>query len=169
LVGCFGTFASSIEQAHVDIKLSHSDPGSFRPFNDFRGLRTAAPGRGFFWISLCETQEWRQPTQVRRPGSDTLVSDTFIPAHTRAESEDQRELGLCVARLRIDGDDVALDRKAALQPGWYAPQFAQDAFARRWTKGVAWLPTGARIVIVDLAGFGYYWRMPEGNVAALFA
>lgn len=88
----------------------------------------------------------------------TLNSNVFIPAHTRAESDDGRELGLCVARLQIDGENVALDADALTGLGWHEPECDDGRFQRRWTRRAAQLPAGARLVLVDLAGLGYYWR-----------
>ena len=87
-----------------------------------------------------------------------LKSNTFVPAHTRAESFDDRELGLCVARLQIDGDEVALEDATPFARDWFGPETEEGKFVRRWTRGEALLPAGARLAMVDLAGHGYYWR-----------
>jgi hypothetical protein len=89
-----------------------------------------------------------------------LVSRAFVPAHMFADSRDERTLGLCVARLQIDGADVALD---ALGEGWQAAEPGQ-----RWTNGSAALPAKTQLVIVDLAGVGCYGLAPRNNVVALF-
>ena len=89
-----------------------------------------------------------------------LHSNTFVPAHTIPESRDDRKLGLCVSRLHIDGDDVALDGPADLPTVWREAELAGKTFARRWTRGAAMLPAGTRLVVVDLAGDGYCWRGP---------
>ena len=44
-----------------------------------------------------------------------LRSNVFVPAHTLTENPDQRELGLCLARLQIDGCAVALDSDGRLR------------------------------------------------------
>ena len=98
-----------------------------------------------------------------------LRSNVFVPAHTIAESVDSRELGICVAQLRIDGETVALDCDEACTVGWREAEFVHGIFARRWTSGAALLPAGARNVIVDLAGIGYYWLAPPERLAALSA
>jgi hypothetical protein len=95
-------------------------------------------------------------------------SNSFVPAFTTPESTDVRELGLCVARLQIDGDELALDRDDLFNSGWHEAEREQGRAARRWTNGAARLPGGGRIVIVDLGGFGLYWREPIANVVALF-
>lgn len=97
-----------------------------------------------------------------------LLSNVFVPADI-AHGADPRELGLCVGRLQIDGEDVDLERDAALGSGWHEAEYDNGAFARRWTTGKASLTAGARLVMVDLEGFGYYWVEPKDNVVALFA
>jgi hypothetical protein len=101
-------------------------------------------------------------------GSESVVlkSNTFIPAHALAESGDERELGLCVARLQIDGGDVALEDEALAAFGWHGPEGEAGRFQRRWTHRKAALPAGARLVVVDLAGQGYYWREPINDVVS---
>ena len=94
-----------------------------------------------------------------------LKSKTFIPAHARAESFDDRDLGLCVARLQIEGDDVALEDATLSACDWYGPETDAGKFARRWTRGEALLPAGARLVLINLAGHGYYWREPVETAA----
>ena len=90
-----------------------------------------------------------------------LCSNVFIPGRTLAESADPRELGLCIGRLQIDGSDAELDSEAFDAPGWHEAEFANGRFSRRWTSGATPIPPGARIVIVDLAGVGYYWRRSD--------
>jgi len=82
-----------------------------------------------------------------------MVSRTFIPAHTRPQSSDTRALGICVSRLQIDGEDIALDGQSGFQDGWHEGEPGQ-----RWTQGEAPLPANTRLVVIDLAGRGHYWR-----------
>jgi hypothetical protein len=96
-----------------------------------------------------------------------LNSRAFTPAHVLPASTDDRSLGLCVARVQIDGEDIALDA-ADLAEGWHDPEGGDGAPARRWTNGAARLRPGARFVIVDLGGSGLYWRAPGDAVVALF-
>ncbi|MCW2316747.1 hypothetical protein M2322_002295 [Rhodoblastus acidophilus] len=99
-----------------------------------------------------------------------LTSRVFTPAHVLPASADDRALGLCVTRLQIDGDEIALD-STELDEGWHAPEGAAGAPERRWTRGAARLRPGARCVIVDLAPGGPYWRAPDAPldpVVALF-
>ncbi len=98
----------------------------------------------------------------------TLRSNVFIPAHTVAECADSRELGLCVRRLQVDGMALRLDDEVCM-PGWHAAELADGRVSYRWTKGVTPLASGARIVIVDLAGAGHYWRDAGEDVLARFA
>ena len=92
-----------------------------------------------------------------------LRSKTFVPAHTQPESQDTRNLGLCVTHLLVDGEPTALDTPD-LTEGWHVPEGGW-----RWTDGEARLPPGARSVTVDLAVAGpRYWRDPVESVVALF-
>jgi autotransporter passenger strand-loop-strand repeat protein len=95
-----------------------------------------------------------------------LCSRAFIPATVFPGSEDLRALGLSVARLQIDRDEVDLGQDDAPGAGWHAPEREGVFFTRRWTNGSAALPPGARFVMVDLASEGLYWREPEGAAAA---
>ena len=87
-----------------------------------------------------------------------MKSNTFVPAHTQAGSFDDRELGLCVARLQIDGDEVALDDARLDTGGWHECEHGEIGVARRWTRGSSLLISRARIVVIELGGRGYYWR-----------
>jgi hypothetical protein len=87
-----------------------------------------------------------------------LCSRTFVPAHVLLESNDLRVLGICVARLQIDGETVALDDEDVLRSGWHEVEGFPDGFRQRWTTGRTSLPAGLRLLVVDLAGRGYYWR-----------
>jgi Hint domain/Subtilase family len=96
-----------------------------------------------------------------------LRSKTFVPAEVTPESMDRRELGLCIGRLDIDGERVEPCGAPGL--GWREPEIANGRFRHRWTSGATPLPSGARIVIVELAGFGKYWRSVEEEMAARLA
>jgi hypothetical protein len=99
----------------------------------------------------------------------TLRSNVFTPAHTVAESTDPRELGICVGHLQIDGSTVALGCDETCASGWHEAEFADGDFSHRWTTGETPLPTGTRIVIIDLAGDGHYWRRHMDRFVALSA
>jgi hypothetical protein len=96
-----------------------------------------------------------------------LASKVFVPMHTRADSTDSRELGLCIGNLQIDGDDVVLENDELCASGWRPAEHQDGRFSRRWTTGLAALPSGTRVVIIELAGEGYYWRDPLSNVVTL--
>jgi uncharacterized membrane protein len=92
-----------------------------------------------------------------------LTSRTFIPAHNVAESADPRLLGVCVGRLQIDGEEIALNDAAPIGEGWRDLEPG-----RRWTQGEALLPANSRLVVIDLAGDGHYWQaLPTANIVAL--
>jgi hypothetical protein len=94
-----------------------------------------------------------------------LCSEVHIPGHVLAESCDGRELGLAVGRMQIDGEAFSLDEDEACGSGWRAAEFDGGRFARRWTQGAATLPAGARCVIIELAGWGEYWRHHQDGVS----
>ncbi|MBV9859867.1 MAG: Hint domain-containing protein [Alphaproteobacteria bacterium] len=85
-----------------------------------------------------------------------LVSHCFVPAHTIPASADPRSLGLCVGRLQLDGRDIPLDEEA-LDAGWHRPE-RYPSHVHRWTAGHTPLPAGTRLVLIDLAGHGLYWK-----------
>jgi len=85
-----------------------------------------------------------------------LASRTWVPAHMRPRENDTRLLGVAVARLMLDGRDVALDSPALAQ-GWHK---AEPDW--RWTDGHGVLPVaGARVLAFDLAMVGDYWATPS--------
>jgi len=96
-----------------------------------------------------------------------LASKVFVPMHTRADSRDDRELGLCIGNLQVDGDEVPLERDEVCASGWHPAEDQDGQFSHRWTSGPAPLPSGTRVVIMELAGEGYYWRDPLDNVVTL--
>ena len=87
-----------------------------------------------------------------------LASRVWVPAQLLSASTDARRLGVCVRRLLLDGQEMALDDHL-LTEGWDKPE--QDAAgAQRWTNGCAVLPGGVRTVEVQLDGFATYWAWP---------
>ncbi len=82
-----------------------------------------------------------------------LVSRRWVPAHLSPESQDDRELGVCVARIEIDGAEVAL---GMLTAGWHGFDVSGGT-SYRWTNGSAALPSHARRVVVELCGSARYW------------
>jgi hypothetical protein len=81
-----------------------------------------------------------------------LMSRTFIPAHTVADSSDKRKLGVCVKRLQVDEEELSLDYGCQEKEGWSILEANH-----RWTTGATLLKPGARLVIVDLARHGFFW------------
>lgn len=85
-------------------------------------------------------------------GEVQLVSRTWVPAHMRPDETDARILGVAIARLALDGRDMALESPALAQ-GWHAPEHDW-----RWTDGAAVVPVaGARLLAFELAMVGDYW------------
>lgn len=80
-----------------------------------------------------------------------LLSRTWVPAEVWPDGTDHRSLGVAMARLWLDGREVALD-SPALSIGWHAPE--PDW---RWTAGCALLDlTGVRRLAFSLAMTGHY-------------
>jgi hypothetical protein len=98
-----------------------------------------------------------------------LQSRLFVPAHCLAQSLDPRQLGLCVGVMQIDGEPLELEDDEQCASGWHEAERVGERFSHRWTAGSTPLPAGARLVILDLAGVGYFWRNLRENKAALFA
>jgi hypothetical protein len=123
------------------------------------GLHITADGEQVDPIQLCETRAaFVLPAGAR---SITLVSRTFIPAQINPCSQDQRTLGVYVQRLQLDGEDVAMNDDDAFGPGWHHHEPRENSAGARWTTGVTPIASSARLVIIDLAGQGYYWTSEE--------
>jgi hypothetical protein len=86
-----------------------------------------------------------------------LQSRCFVPAHLDGATADWRSLGVCVARLQIDGSEIDLADDAAFQAGWHRLEDDGAGYRQRWTSGGARLPAQARLVVLDIAGPGFYW------------
>jgi len=95
-----------------------------------------------------------------------LMSRTFVPAQTAAESTDARMLGIAATRLQLDGVDIALDDGAFFGEGWNELENSPKS-QHRWTRGNTPLPPKTRRVVIDLCGTGHYWE--EDEAIALFA
>jgi hypothetical protein len=98
-----------------------------------------------------------------------LRSQVFVPAGASPDSDDVRELGLCAARLEIDGDAAPIERHGFFDAGWREAEWADGRFQHRWTAGAARIPSGSRLIMIDLAGDGAYWREPAAFVLLLKA
>jgi hypothetical protein len=91
-----------------------------------------------------------------------LRSRTFTPAHIDPDSTDTRSLGLDVFRVQID-HEVALNDETRLSEGWHG---LEQGFKHRWTRDRMPLPSGTRLVVIDLHPQGaVYWREPAAAVA----
>ena len=87
-----------------------------------------------------------------RTRSIRLQSRSAMPAHIKVSDPDSRRLGIAVARLALDGENIALT-DARLGAGWIA---AEDRF--RWTDGNAAVATsGARHLSVRTLPLMRYW------------
>ena len=81
-----------------------------------------------------------------------LLSRNAIPAQTRADSNDFRNLGVAVACVVLNGQAIPLD-DARLSSGWHG---AESGW--RWTDGDAGLAlAGGRILDVTIAMTERYW------------
>ena len=91
-----------------------------------------------------------------------LVSRVWVPAHMRPQETDTRQLGVAIARLTLDGREVALESPALTQ-GWHP---AEPDW--RWTDGAGVLPVaGARVLAFDLAMVGEYWARPPAGATSV--
>ncbi|MCX7381548.1 MAG: Hint domain-containing protein [Alphaproteobacteria bacterium] len=101
----------------------------------------------------------RALTFMLPPGCETarLLSRNAIPAHTSADCDDHRRLGIAITRLSLDGAPVALDDHC-IGAGWYNPEQDDAGHAWRWTTGSAVLAVGgAREITVEVATTMQYW------------
>jgi hypothetical protein len=89
-----------------------------------------------------------------------LCSRTFIPNGVNPSSPDGRQLGVCIGRLQINGEDLELADDAKFARGWHEIEVYADGHCQRWSQPRAALPAGARIVILEIAGRSYCWEKP---------
>lgn len=104
-------------------------------------------------------RRWR----VRIPddtASVRLVSRTWVPAHARPGDTDHRRLGVAIAKLWFDGQEMGLD-SPALYDGWHAAEPCG-----RWTDGDGRIPVSGRGCLeFVLAMTGAYWHPTPAAVA----
>ena len=125
------------------------------------GLQLAAGGEAL------EPQAFNEWLCVVMPaGSDALQlrSQTFQPAALESLGSDWRTLGVAVAALRIDGEEIALDA-AVFATGWVP---AADGL--RWSNGDATLLVpSSSVVEIRLAHFQRYAVIAEHQTATRVA
>ncbi len=85
----------------------------------------------------------------------SLVSRVWVPGHHLADSSDPRSLGVCVARLRLDGRFMPL-ADLADGDGWH-PDESAGGEPLRWTNGLARLPHAVRRITATLTGRPAFW------------
>jgi hypothetical protein len=99
--------------------------------------------------------------RVRLPASATnihLRSRVCIPLHDCADTDDLRQLGVAIARLRLDGRTIELG-SPALAAGWHAPE--PDW---RWSDGDGVIVApGVRELEFELILSGTYWQDAGGS------
>jgi hypothetical protein len=86
-------------------------------------------------------------------GRVLLVARSAAPADTDPESDDRRELGICLRRPRAKAGQLRLGS------GWYQPA-AGDAGIWMSGSGEVFLPPGARQLTLHLAAVAQSWRAP---------
>jgi hypothetical protein len=91
---------------------------------------------------------------------------SFVPARINPGSDDERSLGICVARLQLDDLEVALEDEAAFVYGWHSLERDAQGQSWRWSQERVELAAGTRLVIIDLCHQGRYWAAPQSHVVA---
>jgi autotransporter passenger strand-loop-strand repeat protein len=134
---------------------------------DEAGLHVVADGRVIRPIPLGDLRF----AFVVPPGAAAVAlrSRWFVPAHMEPGSTDGRRLGVCVRRVRIDGEDVALGDLAWFGQGWYGLEYTPGLHDQRWTDGDARLPPGINLLLIDLAVRARYWAERPEQAHVLFA
>jgi hypothetical protein len=94
-----------------------------------------------------------------------LCSRSFVPVGVDPSSYDERELGVCIGRLQINGDEVPLEENDRYAQGWHVLEVYPDGHCHRWSSGRAELPAEARVVIIDIVGRSFCWQSPEAAPA----
>jgi hypothetical protein len=123
-----------------------------------RVLIDGAPARATLTDGRCTIQ---LPPAARRL---RLLSRSWVPAHTHAEDDDMRRLGIAVTRLRLDDRPLALD-DPRLSSGWQKPEGGL-----RWTDGDAGMAlAGGRRLVFEVAMHGTYWATDDPVRWPIFA
>jgi hypothetical protein len=93
-----------------------------------------------------------------------LVSRRFQPARLGPDSDDDRELGVAVLALALDGTAADLSGPI-LGAGWLMPEPGL-----RWTGGDAAIAlAGVRELAVTIGRIGIYWQPPAPSVSRIAA
>jgi hypothetical protein len=99
------------------------------------------------------------------PGTSKLrlISRSCVPVEARPASGDARRLGIPLGRLRLDGEEIALDDKTCAA-GFHPPE-GDGRMVWRWTTGDATLALPARAAesVLEFAfhsGWVRYWTSP---------
>jgi hypothetical protein len=114
-----------------------------------------------------------QQLTVRLPvtaSSIELHSRSFVPAQINLAKDDPRKLGICVARLELDGIKVALADESTFARGWHLLEGNADGPHWRWSTGRTVLPAGTRLVVINIGHSGRcYWeeQQTDTGIAAL--
>ncbi len=120
-------------------------------------LRVLAGGRTL--SAECSGPTWQVALPIGT-AEIRISSRVWVPAYMRPHENDARPLGVAIARLSLDGREVALDSPALTQ-GWHPPESEW-----RWTDGGGVLPvSGARVLAFDVAMVGEYWVRPSADDA----
>jgi hypothetical protein len=138
-------------------------------------LQTRAMADGFRWTSDADLHViadgeridpvWFAPDHLafglRQPASRiTLQSRAFVPAHTHADSDDVRRLGVCVSALTIDGTELDLHDPSHFRKGWHKPEGDRQGQSWRWTNGTTLLGARLRLIDLRLTNAGVYCVRP---------
>jgi len=134
-------------------------------FTDDADVHVMADGKRIDPLSLGETR-----LAFLLPAAGACIElrcRSFVPAHINPENSDQRSLGICVARLQLDGVAVALEDESTFGLGWHALEGDLEGPHWRWCQERTQLPAGTRLVVIDLYHRGRYWAEPQSRVIAL--
>jgi autotransporter passenger strand-loop-strand repeat protein len=128
---------------------------------DHPALSVLAAGRRL--PAAADGAAWRLSLPAGTP-MVALRSRRWVPAETDPAADDPRRLGIAIARLALDGQDVPLD-DARLAAGWHGPEPHG-----RWTDGEATVATdGARRLAFSVAQHGRYWLAEDAEAGSLTA
>lgn len=85
-----------------------------------------------------------------------ILSRRWCPVWVDPGSDDARQLGVAIARIKLDGRVIALD-DVRLSSGWHAME-PETEVCWRWTDGDSGLAlAGVRSIEFAVAMTGKYW------------